>query len=205
MIFFDITFEKSRAVISYLFAIVFDINIVLFFYTILPKDTIPSKICGMLKIWNGTFFEKTVREVCRHICGMRSKSSSIPPCLIMARILPIWSLNTNGSFMIASIKKALHNSNQADLNNSNEQIYQNLWKSIIPQKCKFFIWSLFHEWMYQHNWTFTKETSIVELETILVSYVQNRRWRQKSSFISCPLVNGIWKNVGVLFNHSFIF
>lgn len=105
MIFFDITFEKSRAVISYLFAIVFDINIVLFFYTILPKDTIPSKICGMLKIWNGTFFEKTVREVCRHICGMRSKSSSIPPCLIMARILPIWSLNTNGSFMIASIKR----------------------------------------------------------------------------------------------------
>lgn len=50
---------------------------------------------------------------------------------------PTWTLNSNGSFSMASVKKALFSLNSVDVNHNNQLVFKNLWKSSILIKCKF--------------------------------------------------------------------
>lgn len=58
---------------------------------------------------------------------------------------PSWLLNSSGFFTIASVKKAI--SVDSTVANINERSinFNDLWKSSIQKKCKFFLWTVFHE------------------------------------------------------------
>lgn len=58
---------------------------------------------------------------------------------------PLWKPNNNGDFSIAPAKKPLFEESNFNIDNINSQAYKNLWCSSIPLKCKFFIWTLFHQ------------------------------------------------------------
>lgn len=58
---------------------------------------------------------------------------------------PLWSLNDDNLFSTASVKEA---ETRYPLNYNNgfkEHIFKCLWKSVIPKKCKFFIWSILYK------------------------------------------------------------
>lgn len=73
------------------------------------------------------------------------KSTIHPLTHTQSRDTPKCSLNTNVCFSIASIKMALTDRIQGKQNNLGYETFQHPWKTTIPKKCKFFIWSLLHE------------------------------------------------------------
>ncbi|KAA0056969.1 LINE-1 retrotransposable element ORF2 protein [Cucumis melo var. makuwa] len=52
---------------------------------------------------------------------------------------PVWKLNTNGTFSVASAKKAVHSGDPGGTSSLGQSTFQNLWRASIPKKWKFFI------------------------------------------------------------------
>ena len=67
------------------------------------------------------------------------KSTIHPLSPTQSRVSLLWRLNTNGYFSIASIKTAMTDRTLGEQNNMGYEIFQHLWKTTIPKKCKFFI------------------------------------------------------------------
>lgn len=73
------------------------------------------------------------------------KSSLNPYIPTQGKDYPIWNLNTNRSFSIVSVQTVISDRVQVGSTNIDTKIYQDLWKSTVPEKCKFFVCSLLHE------------------------------------------------------------
>lgn len=54
---------------------------------------------------------------------------------------PIWKLNPNGEFHIASIKREVLWVDTSNFFSTISVIFMNLWKPSILKKCKFFLWT----------------------------------------------------------------
>ena len=50
------------------------------------------------------------------------------------RDTPTWNLSSDGFYSVASVKKAIHQSDQGVLAIPNHNTFTNLWKSTIPKK-----------------------------------------------------------------------
>lgn len=58
---------------------------------------------------------------------------------------PCWKLKGNGSFSIGSVKRAIIEDSTNTNASAPSQALKNLWKSYVPQKCKFFTWMVIHQ------------------------------------------------------------
>lgn len=103
----------------------------------------------------------------------------------------IWNLNTNRSFYITSVKTTIFDKVQEGSNNVGTEIYQHLWESTIPKKCKVFD-LVSTPWRYKHSWKYAKKTTDVEFETFMVCAMQIWRRKQDHLFNTCSCTKGIW-------------
>ncbi|XP_031744692.1 uncharacterized protein LOC116405125 [Cucumis sativus] len=129
---------------------------------------------------------------------------SLPPLPDSGFDNPRWTLNNNGSFTVASIKLARPLNNQDETNEDDGEIYNNLWKSTIPKRCKFFVWTLLHEcintmdmlqrrlptWNLKPSWC------------ILCKAAEEDR---QHFFTHCPFSTNLLKKVEVILGKSLLF
>lgn len=66
------------------------------------------------------------------------------PCENKGMSKPIWNLQKDGLFIVASVNEALHTDSNISPLGFNHTHFSNMWKVSIPKKCKFFIWSIIH-------------------------------------------------------------
>ena len=107
---------------------------------------------------------------------------------------PLWLLNSCRSFIIASIKRSLNDeSNEANANIQTVN-FKNLWKASIQKKCKYFLWTVYHDCLntldvlqkrcpnmaLSLNWCSSCKVATEDLDHI---------------FIHCSKAKNIWKMV----------
>ena len=106
--------------------------------------------------------------------------------------IPVWKLNTNGNFDIASVKRLLSLSTILTLPTS-IPLYSRLYgKLIFQKKCKFFIWTLIHKCINMAvklqkrfpNWYLNSKC--------LCSLCKNHAKDLDHLFISCPFFKDFW-------------
>ncbi|TYK00226.1 LINE-1 retrotransposable element ORF2 protein [Cucumis melo var. makuwa] len=114
----------------------------------------------------------------------------------------IWTPNDKGTYTAASAKRQLL-SERPTPNLNERNFYETLWKSKLPKKGKFFMWSLFHE---------SINTTDVLQKRLPNTYLQpSRCFLYKSDaeginhiFISCHLTKTLWdklsRQIGVNFD-----
>ncbi|TYK10356.1 LINE-1 retrotransposable element ORF2 protein [Cucumis melo var. makuwa] len=104
---------------------------------------------------------------------------------------PTWILNSDGFYSVASVKKALLQPDQGILALQNQNTFKNLWKSSIPKKCKFFIWTLLYDSVNTADQLTKRMPNLCSRPSWCVMCKRNEEDRIHL-FILCPIAKSIW-------------
>ena len=119
--------------------------------------------------------------------------ASLPPLPDTGLDRPMWNLNSNDIFSVASTKIARTQNNQVEYDDDGV-IYNNLWKPTIPKRWKFFLWTLLRECI----------NTMDMLQRRLPTWNINPSWciickaaeeDRHHLFSLCPLSKNLWKKV----------
>ena len=107
---------------------------------------------------------------------------------------PTWKLNINGKFFVASVKKVFFSLNQRDDINIDVNIFSQLWKTKIPKKCRFFIWSLLHCCINTAD-ILQRKVSTLNLSSNWCSLCKRHSEEIDHIFIDCHTAKILWNKL----------
>ena len=120
------------------------------------------------------------------------KSTLPTPSFADDNDLPIWKLNTQGTFNTTSLKSAIHTSDSNGPILFYPDTFRNLWKSSITKKCKFFIWSLIHDWINTAD-NLQKRLPSMQLRPNWCVMCRKNEENKDHLFLHCSYAATIWK------------
>ncbi|KAA0039966.1 LINE-1 retrotransposable element ORF2 protein [Cucumis melo var. makuwa] len=117
------------------------------------KDMFPGKSkmdSSIRDMWNNTLMDwdlnprRQIRDWEYPLWAELKNSLNVSFCE-NGKDSPTWALNSDGFYTVASVKKALQQPDQSFLDLQSQNTFKNLWKTSIPKKCIFFIWTLLYD------------------------------------------------------------
>ncbi|KAA0039770.1 LINE-1 retrotransposable element ORF2 protein [Cucumis melo var. makuwa] len=107
---------------------------------------------------------------------------------------PMWTLNSNGLYTVASVKKTLQQPEQNLLDFQSQNTFKNLWKTSIPKKCIFFIWTLLYDSVNTAEQLMKRLPNLCSRPSWCVMCKRNDEDRIHL-FILCPIAKSIWRSI----------